>query len=343
MVMKRRSMERIGIATFLVVLSLSLLGSPVFGQQTQSTIGGMVTDPNRRPVVDVRVELMNDTYSVLQRAKTDGAGRFIFRSLYSGRFIIKVLPLGTNFEEQTSDVEITGMGRGGQIADNVQVDFQLRVRKNNASQLAANGVVFAQEIPPDAQKTYTAAVADLDANKTEAGVAGLETAIKIFPTYFQALSRVGLAYISQQKFDLAKDAFTKAVAVNDRSFISWYGLTYANYAMNQPAATIPAAQKALELDKTSVDALFLLGLAQRKVKDYAAAEKSLVQAKKFDNGKTPDISWNLALLYAHNLKQYKNAANELEMYLTLIPADVPNRESIKKLIKQFRDNPPASE
>jgi tetratricopeptide (TPR) repeat protein len=148
--------------------------------------------------------------------------------------------------------------------------------------------------------------------------------------------------VGQQKFENARDAFDKAVAVNQRSFTGWYGLSYADFALNKPVDSIAASQKALELDKNSVNTLFLLGVSQRRVKHYEDAEKSLIQAKKLDNGKTPDINWNLALLYAHNLKRYKDAANELEAYLKNDP-NVPNKELIRKLIKQFRENPPASD
>jgi hypothetical protein len=64
----------------------------------RSTVSGFVFDPYRRPVPEIRVELMNEVNSVLQRTRTDGSGRFLFRGLSSGRFIIKVLSVGTDYE-----------------------------------------------------------------------------------------------------------------------------------------------------------------------------------------------------------------------------------------------------
>lgn len=349
--MKRIDLEIKCIGIAILGLCLGALAPPVRGQinpqsapslTNRSSIGGMVFDEQRNPVTQIPVELMNDFNSVIQRTKTDGSGRFIFRAISWGRFVIRVLPLGTNFEEQTQEVEIAGVGADGRpMADNLQVDIRLRVRRTS-SDFEIKGVLFAQDIPADARKSYESAISDLNANKPEAGITGLENAVKIFPTYYLALIRLGLVYVGQQKFDIAKEAFRKAVAVNERSFTGWYGLSYADFAMNKPADSIVACQKALELDKNSVNALFLLGMSQRRVKNYLEAEKSLIQAKKLDNGKTPDINWNLALLYAHNLKRYKDAANELEAYLKN-DANVPNKEAIKKLIKQFRENPPASD
>jgi tetratricopeptide (TPR) repeat protein len=302
----------------------------------------MVFDEQRNPVREVQVELLNDFNSVIQRTKTDGSGRFVFRALSWGRFVIRVLPLGTNFEEQTLDVEISGVGADGRpIADNLQVDIRLQRRRSGGDVDQVTGVLFAQDVPPEAKKSYETAVLDLDSNRPDAGKTELENAIKVFPKYYAALIKLGLFYIGQQKFENAIEALTRAVNVNERSFTGWYGLGYSAYSLNKPEAAIIAAQNALELEKNSINALFILGLAQRQLKKYEAAEKSLIQAKKLDKGKTSEINWNLALLYAHNLKRYSDAANELETYLKIDP-EAPNKEAVKKLIKQFREKPPAS-
>jgi len=333
--------KRLSITTVLILAATALVPS-VLGQANRSSVGGMVFDEQRNPVRQVPVELLNDFNSVIQRTKTDGSGRFIFRNISWGRFVIRVLPLGTDLEEQTQDVEISGVGVDGQpIADNLQVDIRLRRRRSALDGAQITGVVFAQDIPPDAQKLYNEAVLDLDSNRLEAGKAELESAIKAFPNYYLALIKLGLFYIGQEKFDKAIEPLTRAVNINERSFVGWYALGYSAYSMNKPEAAIIAAQNALEVDKSAANALLILGLSQRRLKKYAEAEKSLVQAKKFDKGKTPDINWNLALLYAHNLKRYIDAANELEAYLKNYP-DAPNKEAVRKLIKQFRENPQTS-
>ncbi len=336
----RARINRLHAATVLIFSFVALVSS-VAGQANRSSIGGMVFDEGRRPVGQVPVELLNDFNSVIQRTRTDGSGRFVFRGVSWGRFVIKVLPLGTNLEEQYHEVEISGVGADGKaIADNILVDIRLKVRRRTGDLIETKGVLFAQEVPDEARKLYEGGVSDLNASKVEPGVAKLEKALEIFPAYYLALVKLGVVYIEQQKFEPARDILTKAVAVNERSFMGWYGLGFADFSMNKMDASILAAQKALELDKTSVNALFLLGLAQRRVKNYDGAEKSLVQAKVLDKGKTPDINWNLALLYAHNLKRFKEAADELENYLKIDP-NVPNKDLIRKLIKQFRETPPA--
>jgi tetratricopeptide (TPR) repeat protein len=333
--MKRNSL----FATLISALFIPLFVLQVQAQSVpRSTVSGFVFDPYRRPVPDIRVELMNEVNSVLQRTRTDGSGRFFFSNLSSGRFQVKVLSVGTDFEEQTQDIEIAGIGAFGRaLSDNVQKDFHLRFRKENSP--TGSGVIFVQEVPDEAKLLYEGAVSDLEANRVQAATDRLEGALRVFPTYYLALEKLGLIYMSQQKFENARDIFTKAVAVNSRSFNGWYGLSYANYVLQQATAAVEAAQKAVSLNSQSADAQFFCGLSLRQAKRYEEAEKSLRQADKLFKGQSPDVHWNLALLYAHNLKRYNDAATELELYLTVTP-DHPKAEDIRKLIKLYRENPP---
>ena len=332
----KKSYPKFTILSVPVYLTIYLfcLIVPVFCQS--STVSGYVSDTQRQPVTQAPVELLNDLNSVLQRTKTDNAGRYMFRGISSGRFFVRVLPIGTNLEEKIQEFEISGIGaRGRPLADNIQLDFQLRRLKENTGG-GINGVLFVQEVPEEAKKMYENAISDLDNKKLDQGIEGLQNALKIFPTYYAALEKLGAEYITLQKFDLAKELFNKGVEVNSRSFNCWYGLSYANYHLKQSAAAIESAQKATSLNPNSIDAVFYLGLSQRLAKDYAESEKTLKQADKMAKGKSPDIHWNLALLYAHNLNRFQDAANHLELYLKYTP-DASNSESIKKLIKQFRE------
>ena len=128
----------ITLATVAVLLSSSLFA------QNRSTISGYVFTSDRSPVAQIPVELRNDVNGVIGRTRTDGTGRFVFFRVPNGRLSVTVIPIGTNLEEQSREVEIAGMGaRGLPIPENVQVDFHLRVRKGS-TQTAGCEVVFAQ-------------------------------------------------------------------------------------------------------------------------------------------------------------------------------------------------------
>ncbi len=308
-----------------------------FGQQNRSTISGFVFDPDRRPVPEVYVELTNEVNSIIGRVRTDGSGRYFFSGLSSGRFTVRVLTTGTNYEGQPEDVEISGVGvTGRQLADNVQKDIYLRLRKSESEIMQLTGVLYAQAVPAEAEAAYKKAVQDLQDRKPAEGVEGLKRAIGLFPTYLVALEKLGMTLLAQEKYQEAREMFERAVAVYDRSFSSWYGLGYAQYALKDYPKVIESMEHAANLNTNSMRAQFLLGLSYRQMKDYQRSETALLRAAKIANGEDPDIHWNLALLYAHNLKRYKDAADQLEIYLKKSP-DLQDKETIKKLIKQFRD------
>jgi tetratricopeptide (TPR) repeat protein len=327
--------------TLITHVSVSVLLLLLFALQARaqlgigSTITGFVFDHQRRPIARVNVELVNDVNGILQRMRTDDSGRFVFRGVSQGRFQVRVLPHGTNYEEQTQEVETTGMSASGRAT--IQRDFYLRLKKS--APIAAAGTVFAQEIPEEAQTLYQRAVADLDRDRLDDGIAGLESALKVFPDYYLALERLGLVHLRQQKHDKAVRVFSKAVAVNPRSFNGWYGLSCSHYALKNSEAAVEAAQKAVTLNSTSEDALLILGISLRQAKRYEEAERSLKQADKITKGLSPDVHWHLALLYAKNLNRFSDAADELELYLKTTP-DTSQSENIKKLIRKYREHPP---
>jgi len=310
----------------------------------RSTVSGYVFGPHKTRVAQIRVELLNEFNRVLARTQTDGSGRYYFRGIpSSGRFSVKVLPLGLDFEEQTQDFEISGFNPAGiPMADNIQLDFYLKSGKTDTNLVVAPGTIFVETVSEEAKKSYEKAIIDLDAKRTDAGIEKLKHALELSPSYYAASERLGIEYLGKGKFEEARNVFTVAVATNPRGFSSWYGLAYADFELEKNEATLEAIEKALLLMPRSVEALLLRGLALRKLKRYVDAEGSLIEAKKYDNGKTPAIHWNLALLYAHNLKRYKDAGDELELYLKADPS-APNKDAVKKLIKKFHENPNAAD
>lgn len=328
-------MVRAPVSLRLICFCVLLFQVVALGQTSNSRITGQVFGANRRGLSDVYVELRNEVEAVLQRTRTSAGGTYLFGGLSAGRFSVRVRPFGTDYEEQIADVEVvTSVGRN--VSDVQYKDFYLKSRRDaKTGTNASNGVIFAQEIPDAAKVSYEKAVVDLAGNRTEAGVAGLEQAIKTFPDYFAALDRLGVELLKQQRFPEAAVHFEHAVKVNSKSSNSWYGLAFARYAKKQIPEAIEAAGKAADLAPESADISLLLGIAQRQGRNYVDAEKSMLKAKKLSNGLLADASWNLALLYVYNLKNSRLAADELENYLKVKP-DHPDAEKIKRLISQLR-------
>jgi len=266
---------------------------------------------------------------VKQRQQADTSGKFIFTNVGTGRYQVRVQVPGTEYREQTQDVDLTS-GR----VETVQLEFRLKP-KNEPAKARAALVVFAQDVPEAAKRYFEAAGAEFAGGRQASAVEQLELAIKEFPTYFAALERLGVEQMIMKRYADAKKTFTSAVEVNTRSFNGWYGLAYANFALELSPEAIAAAAKAIDIDKNAAEVYFVVGMSERRLKNYDKAERAFIKAKDLDKGKTADIHWNLALLYAHNLKQYGKAAEELELFLKAAP-DYSDVATVRKLIADFR-------
>jgi Tfp pilus assembly protein PilF len=302
---------------------------------SQSRISGQVTGEGRRPISNTYVELLNDMESVIQRARTTGSGSYVFTVNTSGRYYVRVRPFGTDYEEQTQEVQVVNIIGGRLVNDSVHSDFHLRVRKDSSKPQGAPGVVFIQEVPAEAQKFYERAAASLAGQRLETGLSELRSAIEIFPTYFDALYLLGTELLKQANYSEAIEVFERAVAVHKGSGASWYGLAFSNSMLERTDRAVEAARSAVGTNPDSADYQLMLGISLRKAKQYIDAEKALLKAKRSSSGRSPDVLWNLALLYAHNLKNFRSAADELESYIKLKP-DHPDVPLLKKLVREYR-------
>ena len=324
--------------THLLAALLAAVLAATAQTQNRSSISGFIFDPERRPLAQLSVELINEYNSVVGRVRTNGSGRYFFSGLSHGRYIVRVLTLGTGFAEQSAEVEISGVGVGGQmLTENAHKDIYLRLQKP-ASETAPSKqfVIFAQEVPPEAEDLFKEGVAELERKQVDAGIEKIEQAVRLFPTYFAALHQLGIARLIQEKYADAVDLFSRALDVNERSFDCWFGLARANYATRKFSEAAAAADKAVINRPDSVEAYLLLGTSLRITKNFQRAEKVLKQAEKLADGASPDVHWQLALLFGKDQTRYSDAARELEQYLVLAP-DAPNKEDIRKLIRQFQE------
>lgn len=300
-----------------------------------STITGTIYDLKRNPLPEVNVELLNDYYQVINRAVTEGTGRYEFSNLPDGRYTVKVLPLKYDLMEQTQLVEIytsTVRGQGGGISLEIR-DFYLQPRKDSMEEAEAS-VVFVQEVPQEARKVYEDAVELFSKKKRTDAMVGLRKALKIFPDYFQALNRLGRELVIEGKYGEAFPLLMRASDINPKSPTAYYYLGYSLYKLEYYPAALVALTQAQVLSPKSHMVLWTLGAVERHEKKLADAEKHLTAAKKLLKTSLPDLNFELALLY-RDLGEFQKAADELEIFLKARP-DAKDAQQIKKLIAEYR-------
>ena len=338
-----RKVLSISSCALLSVVAVTLLA--VYSAQGQingggNSVSGYVFGIDRQPVADVYVELLNDLSQTIQRSRTNASGHYSFYGLGDGRFYVKVLPLGTDYEGQTLEFEIDNFRRNSGTSQRItglmseQRDFYLRPRKGVMP--GVTGVVFVQEVPDAARKLYKTAQEQFAEKKKNEAYESLKSALEIFPKYFDALEMLGIEYVRDGHFEAARILLLIAVDVNPRAYKSWHALAAALNSLKAPAEAIAAAEKSVEINPLEPQSMLLLGSLLRQAKRYEDAEKRLTKAKELFEGKSPEVSWQLALLYGNGLKRYRDAARELKTFLKLQP-DYKDAENVKKLIADFEE------
>ena len=293
-----------------------------------NSISGHVSD-GRGAIPNLQVELLNDMDSVIQRTKTDSSGLFAFRRLSTGIFQVRVQTYGTSYIGQVKRVQLE------RTRAFEQVDFVL-VSNQTSSISPTGGAVFVQEVPEQARREFDRGSDLLKNERRKEGLAALRKAVEMFPSYFAALELLGMEYVKQQEYEPAIDVLTKAVEVNRRAYQSLYGLSVAQQSLKQLPQAVESMRRAITLNPGSVNANLWMGMLLRQSAKLDEAETYLKQAVKLSESKSPDAHWQLALLF-NDLKRYREAADELEVFLKVQP-DSKDTELIKKLIQRLRQN-----
>ena len=309
--------------------------------QGRNSISGIVFGESRTPLGEAYVELLDELGTTIIQTRTNGSGRYAFYGLSSGRFKIRVFPVGTDYMEQTQEVLLSPVsaipGSGG---DNQQIDFYMRLREGaNAGPFSVPGTIFAQEVPDEARKLFEQGVSELRQKKEKEGFDSLKRALDVFPNYFLALDRLGTEYAARGNmnpsyFEAARILLTKALEINPKSYSSMFGLGFAQYhqgAINEAVANL---ERAIAVYNKSTNGYLWLGIAQKRAGKVLQAETSLKRANDLSKGKEADVHWHLAGLYSDQ-KRYTEAASELELFLKTKP-DSRDADKIKQLIVQLR-------
>lgn len=328
-----RGVKILIISLTLIVFCPSLLFSA-------STLSGNVYDRQGVGLPDVDVELLDEFYRSFynRRTKTDSLGRYVFTQLPDGRYYVRVYGYKYDLEDQTDMIEIyTQSLRGGEGTGSFTLDFYLRPRKGSLAELETS-LIFAQEVPSEAEKRYKQALKAFEKRKIEEGINQLSEALKIFPDYFLALHRMGKELFFLKRYDLAVAYLFRAVQINPKSASSLYYLGYSLHMLGKDynKSALVALNEAYLRAPSSIQVLYVLGKVEREMGNYQKAEEHLLKAKKLYGRISPEIQKELAQLYANDLKKYKEAADELELYLETAGLTDEEKAQGKKVVENLR-------
>jgi lipopolysaccharide biosynthesis regulator YciM len=309
-----------------------------FSSFAANTIMGMVYDNRRNPIFEVDVELLNDLGVFNRRTRTDTLGRYSFDQIPDGRWKVRVLGFKYDFEDQTQDIYFSTFSVTGGTGSDVQTsDFVLFPRKGSLQE-SEYGLIFAQDVPKEAEKLYQTGLQELSKKRQDQAIEKFRESLKLAPGYYNSLFALGKELIRNKEYGEAAQLFLKAASVNSKSAYSLYYLAVALHSLGKEynKAAITSLTNAHIIAPSSIQVLYLLGKIERIEGKFEASEKHLLQAKKLLKTPNPEIHKELSQLYANDLKKYKEAAEELELYLKAGSFSKEQEEEIKTIIANLK-------
>ena len=320
--------------TIPIIVICLFLGARSIEAQTLYEVEGTVYGPDSKEMANVTVTLQNHAGAQIDQDITKTDGHYRFAGVIAGTYYISVKPPEPGLQQVLQKIELINTGINVTNFSKERFDFSLN-RTAASERPSVVGTVFAQAVPPDAEKEYLSAVASISKGEREAAIVKLNSAIKIFPTYFLALQQLGLIYIDTEKDRLAIEPLTKSLQINARSALSHLGLGMGYVHLDQPKEAIKHLNEALALDRRDFRVYLYLGMALINTGKLDEAEKPLKEAYSIggpNQARTAHLY--LASIYSTR-KEYQKAIAELETYLRENPK-AQNASKIQEAITKMK-------
>jgi tetratricopeptide (TPR) repeat protein len=299
--------------------------------QTVYEIEGTVYGPDSRAMANVVMSLQNHAGAQVDQDITKSDGRYRFAGVVAGTYYISAKPPESGVQQALQRIELINSGVNVTNYSKERLDFSLKSLVN----LPVVGTVFAQSVPPDAEKIYQKALGSISKGDKEASITDLKKAIQIFPTYLLALQQLGLLYVDIERDEQAIEPLKKAIQVYPKGAKSHLGLGMAYVNLDRLKDAIPELNTAIALDPRLFRAHLFLGMAFITMGKLDEAEKLLKEAYAIGGPKQASAA-HLYLTSIYNTrKEYQKAINELEAYLKENPK-APNTARIQEAITKLK-------
>jgi Tfp pilus assembly protein PilF len=315
-------------------------GTDMMGNGGKHSIRGRIYFPSgRRSDMGLKIKLVSTGFGDVT-VFSDPNGSFGFQSLRPGSYYV-VVEGGDNYETVREQVVIesdNSMSRGSGVPSvprpyTVQIYLQ---PKSSRAPAAKPGILNAAlaGVPKPAVELYEKATESARAGQDNKAVEQLKAALAIHPNFALALSEMGVLYMKLKEPKKAAETLREALKLAPDDYATI--LTYA-VALNdsqQFAEAETQFRKATQKNATAPLPHYYLGIILIRRKEFEEAERELKMAIEVGGDEVPYAHRWLGGLY-WNKQAYKQAADELEKYLKLMP-DAPDAQRLRASIKEFR-------
>ena len=312
------------------------------------TIRGKVQNTSGAHVAHVTVSLESGTGAVVGQTVTNSEGDFFFSGLGNTSYVITIS--APDYNPASEHVDFVRTATANDPGETRTVEVTLTPK---GSRPARAGLKFAQNVPQAALDAFEQATKLLGSGHAHEAQAALETAIKLFPDYFDARFVLAGELTKQGKLDEAIKQLNEAQRINPRDDRVWYAFGMALQQQGKHAIAARVFAQAAELNPGEpqyallaqatalIDQAATINPAQsQKNSDertfaLTTAEQALARAEQLSGRKIPEVHLQRARLFEKR-GDPSAAAGELEKYLRLAP-DAKNAAAIREAIKRLRE------
>lgn len=319
------------------VAAAALLLAPVSPASAQGTTTalGYVLDEAGNPVSEVQVLLQYKGHQPQRyRTKTDKNGRFVHVNVWSGPY----------------DITLRKEGLGEVTVKDFPVRDVLDTEKPPTFRLAARKAAAAPESPT----ADPAAAAAAAASETAGALAGemkrggdafaagrLDEAASVFegvaakaPNLPQVHHNLGLVYRKKGDAARAEAEFRKAVELDPNLADSHAALGVLLASQGKAEAALAEAEKASTLAPQNAVYKYNLAVLYKDAGKSAEAKTAFLEAEALDPNNV-EIHFQLASALL-GVGDVPGALARLERYLSIAPADAPNRAAAEGLLTALK-------
>lgn len=221
------------------------------------------------------------------------------------------------------------------LGDSFQLDVGTIVLKRLGNVQGSSISATSMSAPKDARKAFEKGSKAFFADKLPEAQKELEKAVRIYPQFAEAWSRLGDVEHREQNLTAAHEAYDQALKADSRYVNPLFGLALlAITEKNWQQAAQLTAQLTILNPYAFPAAGFYNAAANYNLGNYQAAEDS---AKKFKAGDTQHLHPEVSLLLSNLLAQkrdFAGAAQQIRDYLTLVPS-APNAGELQAKAKEY--------
>jgi tetratricopeptide (TPR) repeat protein len=291
-----------------------------------SHISGVVVGSDGAPQADVRVEIRSEqTGSTIASGYTNTGGAFEFDGLPLAAYEVVA---SHGLAESRERLALGDIG--------INLKIRLNTRNADAAQADGNATVSIAEykVPQKARDAFHKAEAALAKHRDDEVTKQLSKALEIYPEYAAALTLRGVLCLDAQTPQRAIDDFDKAIHSDPSYALAYTGLAAALNRLEKFDDALRSASRATALAPRSWQSYFEMAKSYVGKADYEHALQQLTKAQAL----TPTEYAPIHLVRAHvmlALKNYSNAVDELQAFLTLAPKD-PNSNAARETLDKVR-------